>query len=154
MQCCHGDVMHVSELLNGGLVMDCHFLHLTHTKAHTHTHTHTHTPLITAQISCEEIRSHETDISPMMPHSHLLLVMSPKLLHLWAILGLQVFSLCWVTLTEPLLHSSQLRLLLQLQLLQLSLKRHLQRHLLPMEPLPSHWGRCCGRRRMFLMIIL
>lgn len=33
VQCCHGDVMHVSELLDGRLVVDCHLLHLT-----THNH--------------------------------------------------------------------------------------------------------------------
>lgn len=41
-------------------------------------------------------------------------------------LGPQMLCLGQVTLPEPLLHGRQLRLLLQLQLLQLSLERLLQ----------------------------
>lgn len=37
VQRCHGDVVHVSELLSGCLVADCQLLHLTH--AHTHAQT-------------------------------------------------------------------------------------------------------------------
>lgn len=39
MQRCHCDVMHVSELLDGCVVVDRHLLHLTHT------HTHKCTPI-------------------------------------------------------------------------------------------------------------
>lgn len=51
MQCCHGDVMHVSELLNGCLVVDCHLLYLTH--QHTQW-----CPLSTDQTSCIETHTH------------------------------------------------------------------------------------------------
>lgn len=30
MQCCHGDVMHFSELLDGCLMVDCHLFNLAH----------------------------------------------------------------------------------------------------------------------------
>ncbi|TNN78999.1 hypothetical protein EYF80_010678 [Liparis tanakae] len=58
-----------------------------------------------------------------------------------------VLRLRRVTLPEHVLHSSQLRLLLLLQLLQLSLERLLQRRLLPMEPLPLRRIERCSRSR-------
>lgn len=38
MECCHGDVVHVSEFLNGCLMADCHLFDLTH--SHTRVHVH------------------------------------------------------------------------------------------------------------------
>lgn len=145
MQCCHGDVMHVSELLNGCLVVDCHLLYLTH--QHTQW-----CPLSTDQTSCIETHTHISH-SASLSLSHLFLLLSPQLLHLWPMLRPQVFCLRSVTLPEPLLHSSQLRLLLQLQLLQFSFKRHLQRRLLPMESLPPRRVEGCVWRRVLMMLL-
>ncbi len=107
--------------------------------SNTHTHSTHHTLITFPQISSKLTQN----TSPMRPFSHLLLLLSPQLFHLWPMLRLQVFCLCWVTLPKPLLHSGQLRLLLHLQLLQLSLKRHLQCRLFPLEPLPPRWVGCC-----------
>lgn len=65
----HGDVMHVSELLNGCLVVDCQLLHLTHA------------PTQRCPLNADLIK-HGAATSPMVPLSHLFVLLSSQLLHL------------------------------------------------------------------------
>lgn len=138
MQRCHGDVMHVSELLNGCLVCDCQLLHLTRS------------PTQKCPFSVQTFSVFSVPSSAFF--SHLFLLLSPQLLHLRAMLRLQVLGLRQVTLSEALLHGSQLRLLLQLQLLQLPLEGHLQRRLLPMESFPARRVGCCAGSRAYCVV--
>lgn len=133
--------MHVSELLNGCLVCDCQLLHLTCP------------PTQKCPFSTQTPQQREAAAFPTSAFfSHLLLLLSPQLLHLRAMLRPQVLGVRQVTLSKALLHGGQLRLLLQLQLLQLPLKGHLQRRLLPMESLPARRVGCCAGSRVYCVV--
>lgn len=113
-------------------------------------HAHPHRNVLSA------LRHHNNVRRPHFPRwpfsSHLLLLLSPQLHHLRAMLRPQVLGLRQVTLSKALLHGGQLRLLLQLQLLQLPLEGHLQRRLLPMESLPARRVGCCAGSRVYCAV--